>query len=285
MNTISDEALYSATLAYWRFNGLLPELMPGPQKERTKNLVVSIIAAADAVRAREQSVTEREQAEQPEGITLDLDALAWASIKQAAAESNWIPHEHYTANDWTNDVCAFLRGDSEEQRTPQPSDSAVDEAVELLGEFQSVIGSRRPDDPDDGPYWDRISAAISALRTPSPAQVPEGWEMDEVGDGFVHIESPYGVALNIGYAPPASREATVMLRDLALAIIVATTPPSANNSQVESSEINSQVDAETPCSTHPDAPHGFDRNASHTEDRYVCECEGWQPPAPPSAEQ
>ena len=177
MNTISDEALYSATLAYWRFNGLLPELMPGPQKERTKNLVVSIIAAADAVRAREQSVTEREQAEQPEGITLDLDALAWASIKQAAAESNWIPHEHYTANDWTNDVCAFLRGDSEEQRTPQPSDSAVDEAVELLGEFQSVIGSRRPDDPDDGPYWDRISAAISALRTPSPAQVPEGWKL------------------------------------------------------------------------------------------------------------
>jgi hypothetical protein len=32
-----------------------------------------------------------------------------------------------------------------------------------------------------------------------------------------------------------------------------------------------------PCKTHPDAPHGFDRNASHSADRYVCECEGWEP--------
>lgn len=32
------------------------------------------------------------------------------------------------------------------------------------------------------------------------------------------------------------------------------------------------------CSGHPDAPHGFDRNASHNADRYVCECEGWEPP-------
>jgi hypothetical protein len=31
------------------------------------------------------------------------------------------------------------------------------------------------------------------------------------------------------------------------------------------------------CKTHPDAPHGFDRNMSHTLDRYVCECEYWEP--------
>lgn len=30
------------------------------------------------------------------------------------------------------------------------------------------------------------------------------------------------------------------------------------------------------CKTHPDAPHGFLRNASHNADRYVCECEHWQ---------
>ena len=29
------------------------------------------------------------------------------------------------------------------------------------------------------------------------------------------------------------------------------------------------------CNPHPKAPHGFDRNASHSADRYVCECEGW----------
>ena len=34
---------------------------------------------------------------------------------------------------------------------------------------------------------------------------------------------------------------------------------------------------EVPCSTHPDAPHGFDRGSSHSSDRYVCDCEGWEP--------
>ena len=34
---------------------------------------------------------------------------------------------------------------------------------------------------------------------------------------------------------------------------------------------------EVPCKEHPDAPHGFDRNASHAEGRYVCECENWEP--------
>ena len=29
------------------------------------------------------------------------------------------------------------------------------------------------------------------------------------------------------------------------------------------------------CNPHPKAPHGFDRNASHGADRYVCECESW----------
>jgi hypothetical protein len=32
---------------------------------------------------------------------------------------------------------------------------------------------------------------------------------------------------------------------------------------------------EPKCNPHPKAPHGFDRNASHNADRYVCECEGW----------
>ena len=32
-----------------------------------------------------------------------------------------------------------------------------------------------------------------------------------------------------------------------------------------------------PCKTHPMAPHGFLRQASHANDRYVCECEAWDP--------
>ena len=35
--------------------------------------------------------------------------------------------------------------------------------------------------------------------------------------------------------------------------------------------------AEPGCSDHPDAPHGFSRNASHNAGRYVCDCEGWTP--------
>ena len=31
------------------------------------------------------------------------------------------------------------------------------------------------------------------------------------------------------------------------------------------------------CNPHPDAPHGFNRDASHSLGRYVCDCEGWEP--------
>jgi len=36
-------------------------------------------------------------------------------------------------------------------------------------------------------------------------------------------------------------------------------------------------DETSECKTDPRAPHGFDRNASLSADRYVCECEGWEP--------
>ena len=38
------------------------------------------------------------------------------------------------------------------------------------------------------------------------------------------------------------------------------------------------LDEEVSCNPHPDAPHGFLRNASHNADRYVCECEHWEEP-------
>ena len=40
---------------------------------------------------------------------------------------------------------------------------------------------------------------------------------------------------------------------------------------------NREQPAQEPkCSNHPDAPHGFCRDASHSAGRYVCECEGWE---------
>ena len=41
-------------------------------------------------------------------------------------------------------------------------------------------------------------------------------------------------------------------------------------------EMPGQSTAEVPCSDHPFAPHGFLRNASHNNNRYTCECEGWE---------
>ena len=41
--------------------------------------------------------------------------------------------------------------------------------------------------------------------------------------------------------------------------------------------ISDEKIGEVPCSEHPDAPHGFNRTASHCADRYVCDCEGWVP--------
>ncbi len=35
------------------------------------------------------------------------------------------------------------------------------------------------------------------------------------------------------------------------------------------------VVSEDGCNTHPDAPHGFDRTASHSLGRCVCTCESW----------
>jgi len=45
----------------------------------------------------------------------------------------------------------------------------------------------------------------------------------------------------------------------------------------ESLEYLQEGPVQVPCNTHPKAPHGFDQDASHSADRYVCECESWEP--------
>ncbi len=53
---------------------------------------------------------------------------------------------------------------------------------------------------------------------------------------------------------------------------------SAIEAQIKELEADDDSDIEHPCSDHPDAPHGFDRNGSHNAGRYVCVCEGWVEP-------
>jgi hypothetical protein len=48
-------------------------------------------------------------------------------------------------------------------------------------------------------------------------------------------------------------------------------------SKCERGDAGTKIPEDISCKTHPDAPHGFDRHMSHTLDRYVCECEYWEP--------
>jgi hypothetical protein len=48
-------------------------------------------------------------------------------------------------------------------------------------------------------------------------------------------------------------------------------------SKCEIGDAGTKIPEDVSCKTHPDAPHGFDRHMSHTLDRYVCECEHWEP--------
>lgn len=38
------------------------------------------------------------------------------------------------------------------------------------------------------------------------------------------------------------------------------------------------TDDSPPCKPHPEAPHGYNRDMSHTLGRYVCDCEFWEAP-------
>ena len=52
-------------------------------------------------------------------------------------------------------------------------------------------------------------------------------------------------------------------------------PTNPRRNKMKSEELPGQSDKEVPCSEHPNAPHGFDRNGSHNNGRYTCDCEGW----------
>lgn len=50
---------------------------------------------------------------------IDLDAVDWETIQQAADESNWMPNE-YMRNEWVADVCNFLKYGRADTSQPAP---------------------------------------------------------------------------------------------------------------------------------------------------------------------
>jgi len=77
--------------------------------------------------------------DKPAGNMIDLDDLDWKSIKEAAAESKWMPPE-YTRNDWVSDICAFLREGPAAQPQGEPGDSQAFEKF-WYSEKTTAIGS------------------------------------------------------------------------------------------------------------------------------------------------
>lgn len=60
---------------------------------------------------------------------IDLDAVDWETIQQAADESNWMPNE-YMRNEWIADVCNFLKYGRADISAPAPV-AVVDERAEF----------------------------------------------------------------------------------------------------------------------------------------------------------
>jgi hypothetical protein len=48
-------------------------------------------------------------AEPAQTVRIDLVQAMFDQLCEAAAQSTWIPHEYYYANDWISDCCEFLK--------------------------------------------------------------------------------------------------------------------------------------------------------------------------------
>lgn len=96
-------------------------------------------------------------AEKEEGEVIDIEALMWAGIKQAARESSWIPEEYYM-NDWVSDVENFLRDGGMFQTNAQLISAAPDllAALKEISEYSGGANS-----PLEDPYvMERVNSAI-----------------------------------------------------------------------------------------------------------------------------
>ena len=68
---------------------------------------------------------------------IDLDAVAMQQMRQAAAESTWMPSE-YSGSDWISDVCRWLR-DGPPAAAPQAEPIADSDADYWLRNRQAIL--------------------------------------------------------------------------------------------------------------------------------------------------
>jgi hypothetical protein len=103
---------------------------------------------AEEARAMLAAAPAAPQAGQP----IDLDAVAMQQMRQAAAESTWMPSE-YTSNDWIADVCRWLRDGPPAAAPPaEPDDPHM---IVAEDRFPDVPAERWKPCPQCGEDFDR----------------------------------------------------------------------------------------------------------------------------------
>lgn len=111
---------------------------------------------ADAESARSVAQELRALLVKPEENVIDLDALDWRSIQQAASESKWMPLE-YMRNEWVSDVCTFLR----ERPTVQRQDDVIHNFIQWFNDCgkQAMQHELGIEDLMEGAYEAGVKAA------------------------------------------------------------------------------------------------------------------------------
>lgn len=128
--------------------------------------------------------------DKPAESVIDLDALDWESVKEAAAESKWMPPE-YMRNDWVADVCAFLRSEPAAQQQGEPI-KLSDDVREFLQEW--IDSSTGGEDEDiDYDFANQLGVLLSPLYAEQPAPVAVVMTDDQILDAMrEHITSADG---------------------------------------------------------------------------------------------
>lgn len=107
--------------------------------------------------------------ERQEPVVIDLDAVDWETIQQAADESNWMPNE-YMRNEWVADVCNFLKYGRADTSPPTPVAVEIDERAEfekwVIKELPGIMIDIAPVmkfyKGDDGPRLDDMWSSWKA---------------------------------------------------------------------------------------------------------------------------
>lgn len=118
--------------------------------------------------------------ERQETVVIDLDAVDWESIQQAADESNWMPNE-YMRNEWVADVCNFLKYGRADASPPAPVSVVLpfaDKVISKLRRYQECTDDGQG--ADIGRHWFDLLTQLGLLNRVQRS--PAIWEITQQGE-------------------------------------------------------------------------------------------------------